>query len=118
MVNDREAIDQGAEFLVLYQLDLLAQVEQQVRSVHHMLRRIERLRSGKHRVGADLTNNQRTETLAALGDELNSLDVHLLLQHDVCRDMRDTINAMKARVESLRRHTAAQASQEQERDAG
>lgn len=111
-MNDRDAIAQGAEFLTLYQLDLLAQVEQQVRAVHSTMRRIERL---KQRGRGELSNDQRAETLDELAGELSSLDVHLLMQHDVARDMQDTINQMKRRVNMLRQHAAAEAREPQQR---
>jgi hypothetical protein len=48
-----------AEVLVAYQLDLLARIEHQLRSVHKTMRQIEKLRSSQHRVGPELSNGQR-----------------------------------------------------------
>ena len=54
-----------AEWLALEQLDLLAQVEAQVRSVHHTMRAIEKLRGGEHHVGPELSNGERGTVLTA-----------------------------------------------------
>lgn len=50
MANDspisvKHDLEQMAEWLALEQIDLLAQVEAQVRFVHHTMRRIEKLRA-------------------------------------------------------------------------
>jgi hypothetical protein len=56
--------ERDADMLAVYQVDLLAQVERQVRAVHHTMRHIEKLRSARTRVGPELSNGQRDEVLA------------------------------------------------------
>src|ERR1700716_3277052 len=98
--------------LVVYQLDLLAQLEQQLRAVHHTMRHIEKLRSVKHRVGPELSNGQRDGTLTNLHDEIQAVDTELAVQHGCCLDMQETIAKMQARLAELRRRAsnAAEAS--------
>ena len=110
------ALDRDAELLAVEQLDLLAQVEAQVRAVNHTMRRIEKLRETKYRVGPELSNGQRQEMLQELRDELRSLDTHLGLQHVCGREMQTTVERMQRRVSELRR--AAEQSTEQDESAG
>jgi hypothetical protein len=60
------AFEGEAEVLVVYQLDLLAQLEAQLRAVQHTMRCIEKLRATNNRVGPELTNAGRGETLKIL----------------------------------------------------
>ena len=46
--------------LAIYQLDLLADVERQVRAVQHTMRHIEKLRGVRQRVGPELSNGNAT----------------------------------------------------------
>ena len=46
----RRVLEDMAEWLAVEQLDLLAQVEAQVRAVHHTMRSIEKLRGGRHHI--------------------------------------------------------------------
>src|SRR3954452_14586232 len=75
------ALDNDAEVLALHQLDLLAQLEAQIRAVHHTMRCIETVRSPRFRVGPELTPAERSEALTRLSNELNSIDGELRVQH-------------------------------------
>lgn len=104
-----------------YQLDLLAQLERQLRAVHHTMRRIERLRGAGERVGPELSNGQRLATLGSLAEEIAELESHIRVQHDCCADMQATIAHMRERITNLRNGTSregdasdAQASSESE----
>ena len=72
-----------AEVLAAYQLDLLARIEHQLRSVHKTMRQIEKLRSSQHRVGPELSNGQRGETLERLYTELDALEGELQMQREM-----------------------------------
>ena len=96
------AVERDAELLVVEQLDLLAQVEAQVRAVHHTMRRIEKLRGAKYRVGPELSNGQRQEMLQGLLDELHALETHLRLQHECGREMQATVEKMQRRLMDLK----------------
>jgi DNA repair exonuclease SbcCD ATPase subunit len=114
------AVESDAELLVAEQLDLLAQVEAQVRAVHHTMRRIEKLRGAKYRVGPDLSNGQRLDTLQGLLDELRTLDAHLRLQHECGREMQATVERMQDRLKDLKSaaEQTARASEGAPRDEG
>jgi hypothetical protein len=66
------------------------------------MRSIEKLRSTKHRVGPELTDAGRTETLKSLASELEVIDNELHVQHESCEDMQRTIREMQARLSLLR----------------
>jgi len=100
------AFEREAELLVVHQLDLLAQIEAQLRSVHHTMRRIERLRTAKRRVGSELTNGQRQTALVGLSAELTGLDKQLSEEHECCGVMQETIKQMQKRLADLK-HVAA-----------
>ena len=105
------ALEQDAELLVLEQLDLLAQVEAQVRAVHHTMRRIEKLRAAKFRSGqAELSNGQRADVLVGLWEELRALEEQFDLQHRCGKEMQKTVERMQERLKVLR-EAAAQASE-------
>jgi len=92
--------------LTVLHLDLLAQVEQQLRAVHHTMRHIEKLRQAKNRVGPELSNGQRETTLTHLGEEVDALDGQLNAEHACCTEMRDIIAKMQGHVREMRRHVA------------
>ena len=96
------AFEREAEVLAVHQLDLLAQLEAQLRAVQHTMRCIEKLRATKHRVGPELTDAARTETLMMLASELETIDNELQVQHQSCDDMQRTIRDMQARLKPLR----------------
>ena len=102
-----QTLEEWAEVLVVSQLDLLVQVEAQVRAVHHTMRRIEKLRATKSRVGSELSTGQRRDTLDGLMLEIDSLDAHLLTQHECCRDMHALIEKMQALLSGIK-HSADQ----------
>jgi hypothetical protein len=108
MTSERErqidAFEQEAELLVVYQLDLIAQIEKQLRAVRHTLGLVEKLRSAPYRVGPELTNSQRRETLETLSDELTELESQLAMQHESCADIQKTIAHMQGRLDGLRKH--------------
>jgi len=97
-----EAFEHEAEVLVGYQLDLLALLEHQLRAVHHTMRHIEKLRTARKRVGPELSNGQRQDTLDQLGSELDALERHITAQRESCTDMHNTLNTMHARLTKWR----------------
>jgi uncharacterized coiled-coil protein SlyX len=97
------ALEEDAELLVLDQLDMLAQVEAQLRAVHHTMRRIEKLRAAKHRRNTpEPSNGERSDALAGLAEELRALDEHLTQQHACGREMQVTVERMHQRLKGLR----------------
>ena len=95
--------EDDAEVLFVQHLDLLAQLEAQLRAVHHTMRRIERLRGGSRHVGPELTNGERESILLGLAQEIDELDRHVAIEHDCCRAMHTTIGEMQQRVATLKR---------------
>jgi len=77
--GDGQWFESEAELLVNYQLDLIAQLESQLRAIHHTMRHLEKLRGAKHRVGPNLSNLQRADTLLHLSEDLTGLDGQLRL---------------------------------------
>jgi prefoldin subunit 5 len=98
-----KAFEGEAELLVVHQLDLLAQLEAQLRAVRQTMRSIEKLRGAKHRVGPELTDNGRDETLKTLSSEINAIDNELRVQHQSCDDIQQTIRQMQRRITALRK---------------
>jgi hypothetical protein len=99
-----EALETDAEILVTHQLDLVAQLERQLRAVHHTMRRIEQLRTAKRRRAgsATLSNGARDNTLEHLSEELTSIDTELDTQHELCLEMQATVDKMRARLRAMR----------------
>ena len=97
-----KGFEEEAEVLAVHQIDLLAQLEAQLRAVRQTMLSIAKLRSQKFRVGPDLTNGQRMETLKTLSGELAAIDRELTVQHQSCDDMQRSIREMQARLASLR----------------
>src|SRR4051794_20904272 len=95
---DLEILEQDAEMLAVYQVDLLADLERQLRAVHQTMRQIEKLRGVKQRIGPELTNGQRENTLATLDGEIEALESHLAMEHSCCVDMHNTIAKMRDRM--------------------
>jgi hypothetical protein len=98
--------EDDAEVLFLQHLDLLAQLEAQLRAVHHTLRGIERLRGGSRRVGPELANGDRETILLGLGREVDELDRYVTVEHDCCAAMHTTIVVLQERVATLKRLAA------------
>jgi chaperonin cofactor prefoldin len=92
-----------AEVLVALQLDLVAQLERQLRAVHRTMRQIEQLRNAKRRVGPELSNGEKSTTLNHLTDELTAIDHELKTQHESCREMQTTVDKMRARLRAMQR---------------
>jgi chaperonin cofactor prefoldin len=109
-----ESLELDAEVLVAHQLDLVAQLECQLRAVHRTMRQIEQLRSAKRRVGPELSNGEKTTTLNHLTDELTAIDRELKTQHESCRDMQSTVDKMRNRLRAMKRASAADSSREPE----
>jgi hypothetical protein len=99
--STRRSLEDDAELLVAYQLDL-AQIEAQLRSVHHTMRGIEQLRGPRFRVGPELSNAQSHDTMTALAKQFAVLDAHLQGQHESCRAMQDIVEKMQERLSALR----------------
>ena len=97
-----EAFEKDAELLTAEHLDLLAQIELQLRTVRHTMRHIERLRGARYRVGQELTNGEREGVLGSLSTEIDALESQLALARECCGDMHTTIEQMRKRVTALR----------------
>ncbi len=102
-----KAFEVEAEKIVVHQLDLVAQLEAQLRAVHHTMRAIEKLRSARYRIGRDLSNGERGDTLTTLSDELEAIDAELQVQHQSCLDMQRSIRHMQAVLTALREAAGA-----------
>ena len=105
LINEFE---DDAEVLFLQHLDLLSQLEAQLRAVHHTLRNIERLRGGSRRVGPELVNGERENILMGLAKEVDALDSHIGVEQHCCREMQTTIVEMQERVKALKGLAARQ----------
>ena len=99
------ALEQDAEKLVVYQTDVIAQIEHQLRAARKTIRLIQKLRAG-HLSGdvRDLTNGERHETLDSLSEEWSELDAQLTTQHESCLEIQKTITHMRERLDALRKH--------------
>jgi hypothetical protein len=97
-----QAFEAEAEFLAVHQLDLLSQLEAQLRAVHRTMRIIEKLRSDKHRVGPELEHDERVAVLRVLASELGAIDDELQVQHRSCDDMQELIRGMQTRLSTMR----------------
>ena len=97
------AFEEEAEELATYQLDLLALLEYQLRSVHQTMRQIEKLRNARVRVGPELTNGERGEALTQLHVELDAIDVEVKAQRQVSSDMHQTVDRMQQRLNTFRK---------------
>jgi prefoldin subunit 5 len=94
--------EREAEVIAAQQLDLLAQMEAQLRAVHRMMRGIEKLRAERLRIGPELTNGQRGTTLASLATDITAIDQELQVQHQTCFEMQQSIREMQRRLATLR----------------
>ena len=74
--------------------------------MHYTMRRIERLRGAKIRVGAELSNGQRQTALVGLSAEVAELDKQLVEEHECCALMQQTIKRMQERLADLKRAAA------------
>jgi hypothetical protein len=97
-----KAFEVEAEKIVVHQLDLLAQLEAQLRAVHHAMRAIEKLRSARYRVGPELSDGERGGTLTSLTDEIKAIDAELKVQHQSCLAMQRSIRHMRGVLTTLR----------------
>ncbi|MDQ3349616.1 MAG: hypothetical protein M3545_16845 [Acidobacteriota bacterium] len=107
----KRILEEMAERLALEQIDLLAQVEAQVRSVRHTMRRIEKLRAARHRVGPELSGSERGTVLRALSGEVKELDEQLNTQASCCQAMATTVEKMQARSREMQLRVVPPASQ-------
>lgn len=94
-------LEDHAEHLVACQLDLLAQMEAQLRAAHRLMRHIEKLRGRQHRVGPELTPPQRSDTLTSLEEEVAGIDGELRTQHQCLAEMHSVIEKMRVALEAL-----------------
>jgi hypothetical protein len=100
------AFEENAEVLVTYQLDLLAQLERQLRAAHHLMRNIEKLRNvKKRRAGPELSNGERGDTLSHLNAELDDIDAQVRTQRQLCSDMHRTVDEMQSKLKQFRQVT-------------
>jgi chromosome segregation ATPase len=93
-----------AEWLAAEQLDLLAQLEAQLRAVHHTMRRIATLRSKEHRRGTEdePTDGERKLALNGLAGEIQGLDEHVNTQAECCQAMLRTVAKMQRRLSEMK----------------
>src|SRR5918994_3643505 len=110
--DDLAAFEREAEILVAHQLDLIAQLERQLRGIHRTMRHIERLRGAKHRQGPELPNGEKVETLRRLSVELSAIDTELGTQHESCLEMQATIGHMRSRLRELQQPSGRSASED------
>lgn len=96
------AVEKTAEVLSVHQIDLLSQLESQLRAARHTIVAVNRLRDKAHRVGPEPTNGQRSDMLIALSDEVTAIDQNLLVQHQTCLDQQRLIREMQARLTALK----------------
>jgi hypothetical protein len=113
-----KAFEAEAEKIVVHQLDLVAQLEAQLRAVHHTMRAIEKIRAARHRVGRELSDGERATTLTTLAGEIHAIDEELRVQHHSCLDMQRSIREMQARLAALRKEASAAAQDEAEETDG
>jgi hypothetical protein len=97
-----KAFEAEAEKIVVHQLDLVAQLEAQLRAVHHTMRSIEKMRAARYRVGRELTNGERGTALTTLAAEIHAIDEELRVQHQSCLDMQRSVREMQARLTAFR----------------
>jgi hypothetical protein len=104
-----EVFLQDAEMLAVSHLDLLGQLERQLRAVHQTMRHIDKLRNLKRRVepAAPPSPDQSQTAPTSLDEDIEALDSHLHVEHSCCSHMRDTIIKMQSRVADLRRRASA-----------
>jgi uncharacterized coiled-coil protein SlyX len=102
-VIEQCGVDEMADWLAGQQLDLLAQVDAQLRAVHRVLRRIEKVRAARHAEGPlPPSEDRRGKGVKALSGEIAELDVHLASQADCCREMMATIEGMQSRIADVK----------------
>jgi hypothetical protein len=70
------------------------------------MRHIEKLRTARDRVGPELSNGQRGNTLKSLSDEIAQLEVHFQSEHECCTEMQTTIAQMQSLLKQLRARTS------------
>ena len=99
-------LEEHAERLAVFQLDLLAQVEHQLRAIHGTMRHIEKLRRPELRVGPELSAASRKTTLASLDSDIAALEAQLGLESECCAEMHLTIEKMQRCVTTLRRRSS------------
>jgi hypothetical protein len=88
-------LEREAEILVVQQVDLLAQLEQQLRAAHGMMRHIQKLRGTKRRrPGPRPSILERRGSLEALGREVANLERELDTHRQSCADILRTIDHM------------------------
>ena len=97
-----KGFEQDAEALVVYQTDVIAQIESQLRAARETIRMVQRLRGVPHRNGPELTDNQREDTLESLAKEWRELDRQLDTQHECCLEIQNTIAKMRKRLGEMR----------------
>ena len=109
-----KSLEVDADVLATHQLDLVAQLERQLRAVHRTMRQIERLRSVKRRVGPELSNGEKANTLKHLTAELTAIDQELDTQHESCQEMQSTVDKMRARLRAMKLASSADLTDEPE----
>jgi hypothetical protein len=103
----RGLVEREAEALVAFQLDLLAQLECQLRAVHRTMRQIEKLRSAEaRREGVAVSNGEKLDALDHLTHEVEAIDGELATQHESCGMMLETVETMRGRLRQLRQSSS------------
>jgi hypothetical protein len=104
------AFERDAETLVVYQTDVMAQIEHQLRAARQTIRLVQKLRAAPDRVGPELTETERHHTLDSLSAYWAELDAQLVTQHECCLDIQNTIAKMRDRLRALRTRAGASRS--------
>jgi hypothetical protein len=97
------AFERDTEMLAACQLDLLSQLERQLRAVHHTMRHIDKLRNFAHHIGPSLAAFETQPVMMRVDEAIEAVDSQLQVEHSCCSHMRDTIIKMQARIADLRR---------------
>ena len=104
----RKTVEREAEALAVYQLDLLGQLEHQLRAVHRTMRQIEKLRGSDKPTVRSHSNGEKIDALDHLTDELGVIDEELNTQHESCQVMLTTVEQMRDRLRQIRSQTRAE----------
>ena len=93
-----EAFEHDAAYLALEQLELVAQLEEELRAVRQTMTHINKLRDAR-----SLSNDQREAALSDLAKGVTVLEQLLDAETTCCAEIKKTIARMFQRVANLRR---------------
>jgi len=96
-------LEDQADLLNAYQVDLVAQIEAHLRAVHHTMRRISSVRAARYRIGPELSNGERVEALKDLASEMTEIQSQINIQAKTCDHMGQLVVQMQETAVHLRR---------------